>query len=246
MNTNYTNKVCKLLLENSKDNTHLNKSITEVAKCLENDGLIYLFGCGHSHIFGEEFFYRAGGLANVYPILYEPLMLHQGAMQSSVNEKKNKYTLKFIKKYNFTENDIIFVISTSGINPVPIDVALYAKEAGATVITISSFVYKQKEKSRHNQGLYLSEVGDINIDNHVLYGDALITRLEISHSPISTIVGISLLHEIISNAINQANLDCLPVFISGNISGSKEHNIELVKRYEKRIPMLSMNLEMDL
>ncbi len=245
MKTNYSKTVIDLLNESIIDNSQLEAASASVTKCIENDGLIYMFGCGHSHIFGEEFFYRAGGLANVVPILYEPLMLHQGAMQSSVNEKKNNYTKEFIDDYQITSRDVIFVVSTSGINPVPIDVAIHAKKKGATVITISSFTYRDHESSRHVDGLYLSLVGDINIDNKVVFGDASVTTRGIKHSPISTLVGIFILHEIISNAINNSTGE-LPVFISGNISGSKEHNIALVKKYEKRIPMLSQNLEIEL
>lgn len=214
-----------------------------VANAIDNDGIIYLFGCGHSHIFGEEVFYRAGGLANVCPILYEPLMLHHGAAQSSVNEKKNDYIGNFIDQYKLTENDVLFVISTSGINPVPIDVAKYGKECGAKVITLSSFAYTTLEKSRHNLGYYLKDVGDINIDNHVLHGDAVIETKGIKHSPVSTVIGVSLLHQIISGAIELTSVEPLPVFISGNISGSKQHNQELVNKYKQRIPMLGMNLE---
>lgn len=233
------------VLEYNQSKTEINEVSKLVAKCIEKDGIIYLFGCGHSHIFGEEFFFRAGGLANVIPILYEPLMLHKGAMQSSVNEKKNGYTTNFITNYEFTENDIIFVISTSGINPVPIDVAIYAKKHNCKVVTISSYVYKEIESSRHKEGLYLSDIGHINIDNGVKHGDAVCTTRDVTHSPISTVVGITILHTIISNGINQAQVETLPIFISGNISGSKEHNQMLVKKYQERIPMLSLNLEFE-
>ena len=54
-----------------------------VKSTLERDGLIYVFGCGHSHILAEETFYRAGGLACVAPIFDETLMLHQSASESS-------------------------------------------------------------------------------------------------------------------------------------------------------------------
>ena len=59
-----------------------------VKKTLVQNGLIYSFGCGHSHILAEEAFYRAGGLANVVPVFYEPLMLHKGAAESSRLEKQ--------------------------------------------------------------------------------------------------------------------------------------------------------------
>ena len=59
-----------------------------VADTLARDGLIYVFGCGHSHILAEETFYRAGGLACVAPMLYPPLMLHEGAAESSRLERQ--------------------------------------------------------------------------------------------------------------------------------------------------------------
>lgn len=65
------------LLENILDNEadYVKEAGAKVAKSIENDGVIHLFGCGHSHILTEEVFYRAGGLAAIHPILHEPLML---------------------------------------------------------------------------------------------------------------------------------------------------------------------------
>ncbi len=222
-------------------NEQLNSASKLVEKVLKESGLIYVFGCGHSHIFAEELFYRAGGLANIVPILYEPLMLHKGAMQSSVNEKKNKYAETFIEDYHINEKDLLIVISTSGINPVPIDVAQYGQKMGAQVLTISSFIYKKFEHSRHQQGLYLSEIGDVNIDNYVLHGDAYFKNGLIRHTPISTITGIAIIHEIISKAIISTNFQ--DIFLSGNITGSNKHNYDLVKKYSNMIPMLMENLE---
>ena len=58
-----------------------------VAETIKNDGIIYIFGCGHSHLISLDCFYRAGGLANVSAILDTDLMLHNGAAKSSVMEK---------------------------------------------------------------------------------------------------------------------------------------------------------------
>ena len=54
-----------------------------VADTIKQDGLIFTFGCGHSHLPGLDAFYRAGGLANVSPMLDTDLMLHNGAAKSS-------------------------------------------------------------------------------------------------------------------------------------------------------------------
>ena len=78
--------------ENLKNNleqifTQENDKIAEagamLAETLEKDGLLYVFGCGHSHMLAEELFYRAGGLVPVYPIFETAAMLHEGAAKSS-------------------------------------------------------------------------------------------------------------------------------------------------------------------
>ena len=58
-----------------------------VADVICRDGLVHVFGCGHSHLAALDTFYRAGGLACVSPLLDEDLMLHDGAAKSSRMEK---------------------------------------------------------------------------------------------------------------------------------------------------------------
>ena len=84
----------------------------KVATAIQAGGIIQLFGCGHSHILTEEVFYRAGGLVPIKPIFVEPLMLHEGAVQSSQLERKNEYAAGFLKEQDFGPNDVVFVIST--------------------------------------------------------------------------------------------------------------------------------------
>ena len=54
-----------------------------VSDTMDKNGIIYMFGCGHSHLIALDCFYRAGGLANVSAILDTDLMLHNGAAKSS-------------------------------------------------------------------------------------------------------------------------------------------------------------------
>ena len=70
-----------------------------VKKVLAQDGLVYIFGCGHSHMIAEEGFYRAGGLACVAPMLYPPLMLHEGGAESSHLERQPGLAAKVLEKY---------------------------------------------------------------------------------------------------------------------------------------------------
>lgn len=233
-----------VILDEEYDN--LEKASTMIAKSIQNDGILYLFGCGHSHIFGEDLFFRAGGLAPIYPILHEPLMLHKGPVRSSQIERKNDYAEKFIEDYDITDKDTIIVISTSGINPVPIDVAKYAKSKGANIIVITSKEYSSSQKSRHKDKLKLYEMGDVVIDNKAPKGDAILNHPKLStpFAPASSAIGIPLLQSIIAEAINKMINNGFepPVFLSGNIAGSDNHNNELVNKYSKRIPLLKEGL----
>ena len=65
----YLNKIINNLNEiETEEKEALDKATEMVAEVIKNDGLIFAFGCGHSHLPGLDAFYRAGGLANVSPI----------------------------------------------------------------------------------------------------------------------------------------------------------------------------------
>jgi uncharacterized phosphosugar-binding protein len=79
----------ELVLKNEKEN--IKKAAYAVSEAIQKGGIIQLFGCGHSHILAEEVFFRAGGLVPVKPIFVEPLMLHEGAVRSSMLERENNW-----------------------------------------------------------------------------------------------------------------------------------------------------------
>ena len=126
----------------SNEAQNIEKAGELVAESLQKNGLLYVFGCGHSHILEEELFYRAGGLAAVSPIFETCAMLHEGAVKSSYVERMSGYAEQVISRYPITENDCLLIVSSSGINPFPIEMAQGAASRGAKVIGISSFFYK--------------------------------------------------------------------------------------------------------
>lgn len=222
---------------------NIKKAAKKVAQAISHEGIVHVFGCGHSHILGEEVFYRAGGLAPVRVIFHEPLMLHEGAVTSSSLERKNDYAKTFMENEEIRPEDVVIVISTSGKNPVPIDVSRYAKEQGAYVIGITSSSYRT-EKSRHQSGKLLYQVVDLVLDNYIAKGDALIQHPNspVAYGSASTVIGATIINSIMIEAttmlIEQGGTPP-PVFISGNVSGADEHNQQLVNKYQKRIPLLS-------
>ncbi|ALS76434.1 hypothetical protein AUC31_15045 [Planococcus rifietoensis] len=214
----------------------------KVSAAIQAGGIVQLFGCGHSHILTEEVFYRAGGLVPVKPIFVEPLMLHEGAVRSSQLERENGYASGFLEEQDFRPGDVVFVISTSGRNPVPVDAALAAREKGAFVIGITSLDYSRSQASRHNTGKYLFDAVDLVIDNHSVSGDAILSyeHVEVPFGPTSTVVGATMLNAIFAEAIKlMADSGFAPpIFLSGNIDGADAHNMRLIEKYRERISLL--------
>ena len=73
------------------------------ARTIIHDGIIYIFGCGHSHLIALDNFYRAGGLCNVSAMLDTDLMLHNGAAKSSKMEKMSGIAEAIFDRYALKE-----------------------------------------------------------------------------------------------------------------------------------------------
>ena len=211
----------------------LEKATRAVAEVIKNDGLIFTFGCGHSHLPGLDAFYRAGGLANVSPMLDTDLMLHNGAAKSSRMEKMSGIASEIFRRYTPGDKDIIFIFSASGKNTVPIEMAEAARKAGIKSVGISSMAYVQK-------GGKLHEHVDIAIDCKVPYGDACMDVGEAKMGGLSTYAACFILNTCLINgaklALKEGKIP--PVYLSGNVEGGREHNITLEDLYLGRVKHL--------
>ncbi|MBA2873284.1 putative phosphosugar-binding protein [Anoxybacillus caldiproteolyticus] len=239
----YFQHIHKLLVAVEKEEKEtLLIAAKKVSECIQRAGIIQLFGCGHSHLLAEEVFYRAGGLVPIKPILIESLMLHEGAVRSSQLEKETGYARTFLEKEDIRKEDVVFVISNSGRNPVPIDVALWAKQCGAYVIGITSLQYSKALPSLHPSGKHLWECVDLAINNYSVKGDAVLTHPHVSvpFAPTSTIIGAAILHAIFAEAIVMIaeHGKETPIFVSGNLQEGQEHNQKLIEMYRDRIQLL--------
>ena len=211
----------------------LEKATRAVAEVIKNDGLIFTFGCGHSHLPGLDAFYRAGGLANVSPMLDTDLMLHNGAAKSSRMEKMSGIAYEVFRRYTPTENDMIFIFSASGKNTVPIEMADAAKKFGVKSVGVSSMEYV-------SMGGKLHEHVDISIDCKVPYGDACMNVGEAKMGGLSTYAACFILNTCLINGAKLAlqNGKVPPVYLSGNVEGGREHNITLEDLYLGRVKHL--------
>lgn len=217
------------------------ESIAEAARVIadrmERDGMLYVFGCGHSHLVGEDLFYRAGGSAAVCAMLDSDLMLHGGAVKSSCYERMPGLAKPIFERYGLTQRDVLMVSSTSGINSVPVEMAICAREKGIPVIAIVSMAYA-KDGSRHPDGRKLHDVADIVLDNGVCHGDAAVAieGSDMRVGPVSTISSCMIAQSILVQVNEFLWEDGVtpPVYVSGNIPGGAERNQALIHRYLSR------------
>lgn len=235
----YYQKVISLLGEIfEKESSSIEKAGEYLSSTLKQEGFLYVFGCGHSHMLAEELFYRAGGLAPVYPIFETAAMLHEGAAKSSQIERMSGYAPHVMKRYPISEKDCLLISSTSGINPFSIEMAESARARGATVIGISSFHYRG-EASRDAQGRHLPDVCDLCIDNHVPIGDAVIQVCEdgTKAGPVSTITTLAIANSIILSACEKLRGQGIQphVFRSGNCFGADQYNADILRKYMPKI-----------
>ena len=217
----------------SEEKEKLALAIRAVADTIKNDGLIFTFGCGHSHLPGLDAFYRAGGLANVAPILDTDLMLHNGAAKSSRMEKMSGLAPEIFRRYKLSKKDMIFIFSASGKNQVPVEMADCARQAGIKSVGVSSLSYVDK-------GGKLHEHVDIAIDCKVPYGDACVDVGDIKMGGLSTYASCFILNTCLIEGAKLALGEGVkpPVFISGNVEGGREHNVVLEDIYIGRVKHL--------
>ena len=245
MNTEYLTKIRELLAHVETNMTPTIDSVsTACADAIAGGGLLYFFGTGHSHMICEEPFYRAGGFANIYPLLSSPLMLHESASESSIKEREAGVGTNVVEDSRLGEGDVIFLISNSGRNAACIDAAIAAKARGAVTVAITSLNHSKAVTSRHPSGKKLYELCDFVLDNGGIYGDACIHLDGMEEgamiSPTSSVIDITMLNMTMTATAEKliARGIAPTVFTSANAEGGDDKNAKIIEEFKKRIPIL--------
>lgn len=212
-----------------------------IADTLIDGGVVHLFGSGHSHMVAEEVFHRAGSLLPLNPMLDANLTLFSD-VNATLLERTNGYGKVIVGSHDIRAGEVVFVISNSGVNPVPIEVAIEAKARGARTVGITSVSQYRDAPSRSSSGQHLGDVVDLAIDTHVPAGDALI-RIEGLDTPVggvSSAIGIAIINAIVVEAANiMMERDITPPVVpSMNLPGGDERMAKLIEVYGARLPRL--------
>lgn len=205
-----------------------------IGKSLADGGILHTFGSGHSDIIGREIIGRAGGLVCVSGI--QDLT---GGFIENLEGYGTKLAERYARFYGMRAGEVIIVISNSGKNASPIEVALEAKKRGLTVVAVTCMAMSRAVPSQHSSGKKLFEVADHVLDNNGVTGDAIvpIPGSDVKAGPTSTLSGATLLNLLQMEVIEYLaarNLP-LPLLRSQNTEGAMEKNQELAAKYNARL-----------
>jgi uncharacterized phosphosugar-binding protein len=240
----YLDAVLELLTRIRREQSdQIRRAAELVADTLAIDGLVHTFGTGHSHLLAEEAFFRAGGLVAVSPIRDRRLMMLDGAVLSTHAEREHGLARSILEGHVVSPGDVAIIMSNSGRNAVPIEMALEIRARQAKVIAITSLSHSHRVSSRHHSGKRLFELADAVLDNGVPEGDALVSipGMDRPMGPGSTVSGAVLVNAVFVEAAAIATARGLPtrVLRSANVDEGDRELEASIEPYVNRIPALS-------
>jgi uncharacterized phosphosugar-binding protein len=237
------------LLDTQRD--ALDRAAALCTEAIARDGLVHLFGCGHSRMLCEEMTPRQGCFVGWHTIVELGLTYHNlivgpnGLRQSLHLEKTLGYAEQILRNFAFGPHDVLIVISTSGIREVIIEMAEGTKQRGLPVIAVVSRSHCEEATPAHPSGKKLIDVADVVLDNGAPVGDTILA-LEGSREktgPFSTIGGAMVMNMLrceVAQRLVQRGIE--PVFLpSHQFVGSRtvEEQLEyFYAQYAKRVAPL--------
>lgn len=204
-----------------------------IGASLAQGGVLHTFGSGHSELIAREIIGRAGGLSCISGVI-DPTA---GFIENLVG-----YGTKLIERhdrqYQLLAGETIIVISNSGKNSSPIEVALHAKKKGLNVVGLTSLAMSSTARTVHPDGKRLHEVSDYVLDNGGVPGDTIIGVQDgILSGPTSTFIGCSLLNWLMLSVVEwmRDHGHALPILRSQNLPNAIEHNRSVGEKYKTRL-----------
>jgi uncharacterized phosphosugar-binding protein len=223
----------------AKETEAIERSARLCADTIAGGGVIHTFGTGHSALNAADTFFRAGGLACVNAILEQPFWITVGSLFSAWAERQSGIAGLILDRYDLRAGEPLILFSNSGVNCVPVEIAIEARARGLSVIGITSRSYCQALAAERNLERTLITECDIVIDNHGVVGDAVvpIPGSELRMAPTSSLAAALIYQMIVEQlARNLAERGVsIPIFVSMNVPGAKEHNEKMINKYRSRI-----------
>ncbi|MFE9450672.1 SIS domain-containing protein [Streptomyces sp. NPDC006739] len=204
-------------------------------------GRLFAFGAGHSSLAAQDVVYRAGGLA-LMNLLAVPGVMGVDVVPATLGsalERVDGLAGAVLDTSVLRAGDALVIISLSGRNALPVEMALGARALGVKVIGVTSVAYASQTTSRHSSGTFLKGHCDVVLDSRIAVGDAELAHdtIPAPFAPASTVVTTALLQAVMATtAATLAERGIEPPLLrSGNVDGGHEWNRRIMAEYGDRI-----------
>lgn len=212
-----------------------------LADTVTSGGRLFAFGAGHSSLAAQDVVYRAGGLA-LMNLLAVPGTVGVDVVPATLGsalEHVEGLAGAVLDSSPLRAGDALVIVSLSGRNALPVEMALRARALGARVIGVTSVEYAAKTTSRHTSGTFLKDHCDLVLDSKIAVGDAELTldTVPAPFAPASTVVTAALLQAVMATAAGTLADRGIepPLLRSGNIDGGHEWNRRVFDEHRDRI-----------
>jgi uncharacterized phosphosugar-binding protein len=166
--------------------------------------MVHVFGSGHSRIMVEEMWPRYGSFPGFNPIVELSLSFHNlvvganGQRQAMFLENVSGLAERVLRNFDLAPQDSALVISSSGCNVVPIEMAEEFQRRGVRVVAIVSRAHSDASTSRRADGRKLPDFAALTLDTGAPVGDAMVRvpGLDTPVAPGSTVGGCLLVNAI--------------------------------------------------
>ena len=203
-------------------------------------------GGGHTTLAMGEMFFRAGGLANINPLMETALSVFNQALKYLELERTVNFGRSILKYYDLQKDDLLIIFHNIGINPATIDAADEAKRRGVKIIAVASSYWQNEMPKghfiRHPSGKNLFDYADVCIDDYNPVGDAIINipGMATPIGPVSNVVDFTIAH-LLEIECCRICVECgivPPVWNSANAPGGDEKNAAYLKKYKPLVKSL--------
>jgi uncharacterized phosphosugar-binding protein len=159
--------------------------------------MVHLFGSGHSRILVEEMWPRYGSFSGFNPIVELSVSFHNlvvganGQRQAMFLENVSGLAAQILRNFDILPQDSAMIVSSSGCNRLPIEMAELFQAKGVPVIALISLAHSEASSSRDPRGVKLQDFADIVLDTGAPLGDAMVSipGLDTPVAPGSTVGG---------------------------------------------------------
>ncbi len=212
--TSYTQKYlakCQQMLEVvAAQEPHILEAAQVFAKSILAGRMVHVFGSGHSRIMVEEMWPRYGSFPGFNPIVELSLTFHNlvvganGQRQAMFLENVPGLAEQIIRNFDVNEQDSALIISSSGCNVVPVEMAEIFQSKGLKVVGINTKLHSEASSSKRKDGKKLQDFCDIVLDSGAPVGDAMVSieNLDTPVAPGSTVGSCMLINSIKAEVAN--------------------------------------------